>query len=408
MKAIIYIPGLGTRLFDQSVESFAYRFKKALDINDINPARKFEVEVKKINFGEGAKQEASVASVIDITEGGRDIAYEFYELNYGKNLTDKYEERNIVIKILLLFTAIIVKFPSLIFQFAKTILTIGKHSTLTLKDVLQFTYAAVLLMLISIFGILLLASVASYLPDLLTANNIALPVSVQHYLIWFRDLINAKYVILISTLLMLFMPNAKNFISIIATEYVCTIYYLNFGDRRQGIIGKLEELAEHVHETAKPDDLSIYSYSFGSIIALDALFPQEGKPSRRLSEIHTLVTIGSPVDFINAYWPGYFKLREKSSACLSKWYNIYSISDILSSNFRYDDKLKDAQYSICREGILPVNIPYNIVNIQRNFLLAMLFLGGLRAHQLYWDEELYSSSCLTNLVLKMKDDEMLK
>jgi hypothetical protein len=33
-----------------------------------------------------------------------------------------------------------------------------------------------------------------------------------------------------------------------------------------------------------------------------------------------------------------------------------------------------------------------------------LFLGGLRANQLYWDEEVYSASCLTNLVLKMKED----
>jgi hypothetical protein len=203
---------------------------------------------------------------------------------------------------------------------------------------------------------------------------------------------------------MLFLPNVKTFLSIIATEYVCTIYYLNFGERRQSIIGKLEELAEHISEISKSGGLNIYSLSFGSIIACDALFPQDGRPSLRLSSTKTLVTIGSPIDFINAYWPYYFEGRASSPTQIKNWYNIYSMSDILSSNFRYDDKEKEAQYSIAYNSILPTNITYNLINSRGNYVLGLLFLGGLRANQLYWDEEVYSASCLTNLVLKMKED----
>lgn len=108
---------------------------------------------------------------------------------------------------------------------------------------------------------------------------------------------------------MLFMPNVKNFLGILATEYVCTIYYLNFGERRQDIIGKLEELAEYIAESRNIKKLDIYSVSFGSIIACDALFPQDGTTSQRLAGVSTLVTIGSPIDFINVYWPRYFSNR---------------------------------------------------------------------------------------------------
>lgn len=230
--------------------------------------------------------------------------------------------------------------------------------------------------MISVFGLILIVSLISYLPDILTANSIPIPPQIQHFILWFRDLINAKFVILASTLIMLFLPNVKNFLSIIATEYVCTIYYLNFGERRQSIIGKLEELAENVVEHSGNSNLSIYSLSFGSIIACDALFPQDGRPSLRLASAKTLVTIGSPIDFINAYWPYYFESRTKSVAQIKCWYNIYSMSDILSSNFRYDDKEMDAQYSIADSSVLPTNITYNLINSRGNYVLGLLFLGA--------------------------------
>ncbi len=410
MEAIIYLPGLGTRLFDQTLESFAYRLKKALDINDSDAANHYEVEFRKVNFGKDNRQESNIATIYTLNGGKRTDIYELFELEYGKNLVDKFENKNIIVRAFLLFAAIILKIPELLFQFIRALLPGGKKkkSTLSLKDVFQFTYAAGLLLMISIFGITLIVSLISYLPDLLTANNIPLPESVNRYILMFRDFINAKFVILFSTLIMLFMPNVKNFLGILATEYVCTIYYLNFGERRQDIIGKLEELAEYIAESRNIKKLDIYSVSFGSIIACDALFPQDGTTSQRLAGVSTLVTIGSPIDFINVYWPRYFSNRAKSNVRLQKWYNVYSMSDILSSNFRYDDKIGEAEYSISEDLLLPTNIPYNIVNTQHNYVLALLFLGGLRANQLYWDDEVYSASCLTNLVLKMKEDGMMK
>lgn len=406
MDSIIYLPGLGTRLFDQSIESFAYRFKKALDINDEDAARHYETEFRKINFGKDNRQEANVATIFTINDGKRVDLYQMFELDYGKTLVDKFEKKNIVIRILMLFSAIVLKVPSVIFQFLRSLLTGSKKkSTLSFKDVLQFTYAAAVLLIISVFGIILMVSIISYLPDILTSNSIPIPADVQHFLNAFRDLISAKFVILLSTVLMLFMPNVKNFISILATEYVCTIYYLNFGERRQDIIGKLEELAEYITENTRAEELSIYSVSFGSIIACDALFPLDGKPSLRLASVKTLVTIGSPIDFINAYWRNYFEGRQKPELKLKKWYNVYSQSDILSSNFRFDDKAGDAQYSIAAGSLLPTNISYNLINARNNYLLGLIFLSGLRANQLYWDDEVYSASCLTNLVQEMKKSE---
>lgn len=121
MESIIYIPGLGTRLFNQSVESFAYRFKKALDINDPDKKKHFETEFRKINFGKDNKQESNVATIFVMEDGKKKIAYEIYELDYGKTLTDKFEKSNIFVKTFLLFISIIIKIPDIIYQFLRSL-----------------------------------------------------------------------------------------------------------------------------------------------------------------------------------------------------------------------------------------------------------------------------------------------
>ena len=97
MEAIIYLPGLGTRLFDQTLESFAYRLKKALDINDSDAANHYEVEFRKVNFGKDNRQESNIATIYTLNGGKRTDIYELFELEYGKNLVDKFENKNIIV-----------------------------------------------------------------------------------------------------------------------------------------------------------------------------------------------------------------------------------------------------------------------------------------------------------------------
>lgn len=409
MESIIYIPGLGTRLFNQSVESFAYRFKKALDINDPDKRKHYETEFRKINYGKDNKQESNVATIFVIEEGKKKVVYDIYELDYGKTLTDKFEKSNIFVKTFLLFISIIVKIPDIIYQFLRSLFKKKQNPiTLSFKDILQFTYGAFVLLLLSIFGIILVLSLISYLPDFFQMNKIQDPVGILKMLNTFKETAIAKYIIGISTLLFLILPNAKNFITILATEYLCTMYYLNFGERRQNIIGKLEELTECISEGNDSERISFYCYSFGSIIAADAIFPFDGKTSYRIANsVKILVTIGSPIDFIKVYWPSYFNERKKANNKLKKWYNIYSMSDILSSNFRFDDKELEAKYGIAEDSILPTNIPYNILNSGGNSFISTALLLGFKANQLYWDDEVYSASCFTNLVIKMREDKVI-
>lgn len=409
MESIIYIPGLGTRLFNQSVESFAYRFKKALDINDPEKLRHYETEFRKINYGKDNKQESNVAVIYITEDGKRKNIFEIYELDYGNTLTDKFEKSNIFVKTFLLFISIIIKIPDIIFQFLRSMFTKKqKPISLSFKDILQFTYGSFILLLLSIFGIILVLSLISYIPDFFQMNKIQDPVGILKILNAFRETAIAKYIIGISTLLFLILPTAKNFITILATEYLCTMYYLNFGERRQNIIGKLEELTEYISENVNPKRISFYCYSFGSIIAADALFPYDGKVSYRIADrVELLVTIGSPIDFIRVYWPKYFADRKKSNTRLIKWYNIYSMSDILSSNFRFDNKELDAKYGIAADSIMPTNIPYNILNTEGNSIINTILLLGFKANQLYWDDEVYSASCFTNLIIKMREDKIM-
>ena len=83
------------------------------------------------------------------------------------------------------------------------------------------------------------------------------------------------------------------------------------------------------------------------------------------------------------------------------------MNDILSSNFRFDDKELEAKYGIAEDSILPVNIPYNILNSGGNSFISTALLMGFKANQLYWDDEVYSASCFTNLIIKMREDDVL-
>jgi hypothetical protein len=102
------------------------------------------------------------------------------------------------------------------------------------------------------------------------------------------------------------------------------------------------------------------TYSCGSIIAIDYLFQFGNVPSgnsQKLSEL--LITIGSPYEFVKAYYPHFY---EKQNSVLEKnitWVNVYSISDALATNFRKDATRGEAQFGFPDfQELKPFNINY--------------------------------------------------
>ncbi|HZO30249.1 MAG TPA: hypothetical protein VFH48_30115 [Chloroflexota bacterium] len=147
---------------------------------------------------------------------------------------------------------------------------------------------------------------------------------------------------LLGALVWLLLPprsKLKDLVTNTATDYLSVDYYLRSGSGAERIHGDLLALIDSLRDDPRYPDRRIYlvSYSFGSILAINALFPagNELLPGSPLTSIHTLVTIGCPFDLVRMVRPGYFKNRHGPGASLrGGWLNVYTPNDILGSSFR--------------------------------------------------------------------------
>lgn len=454
-EAILFIPGLANLEMNQTVEAFAYRLKKSLDINSPEENDKFITELRKTTYGKDNKQECQIVSIYRVSNNEKKKVYDIYELNYCRDLIRRFEQMNVLFKTLVLFTTVTAKLPRFFWVIIRR--TKGLH----LRDKIQSLYVGLILLSISLYGIMLLTALVASIEQPLanqdwgslklgnaiqaekqTISSILhtyfgsvtllpaaeevfswmgnvlshiyrffadiflllwqIPLMVFHIALKFRD-----WIIGSAAILFLLLPNIRTFITNTATQYICYFNYLNVGERRLNIIGKLEEILECAAESKENySKISIHSFSFGSIVALDALFPYDGVISERMKNIHTLITVGCPYDFIRVYWPNYYnrqKLAENKPLQLRRWYNVYSSIDILSSNFRDDSSQKEAEKMIGAQK--PTNVPFNAITPEDVSTWDNFTLLGLRAHTLYWEDESYSASYLTNLFQQMKKDE---
>jgi len=218
--------------------------------------------------------------------------------------------------------------------------------------------------------------------------------------------------------------------------------YLAAGSHRNEIIGELARLINHLDESP-PDgrpyrNVHVAAYSFGSVVALDALFQSETEVNPRFSRVHTLITIGSPFDFIRTFWPDYFTERRERPGTPTRWINVYSEVDVLGSNFLDEPSWRDKRRyrradaagkraieaewaSSLAQGVdlrsAEIRRPADADNISFGpgqsgtlSLMEYLRLTGFRVHAMYWDRQSPAAvSCFEPIVQRLyADDNELK
>ncbi len=393
MKIIIYLPGLGYDFFEISGFNYAERYMSSLD--KMNPKKevKYLLEKKELMYGYMSNIPSQVTSIFEYENDLQDKkeTHRIYEFYYADSLTEKFKNRNIIVKlIMMLFTLL-----SKSFTFLKTF---ALSQNLNFKKRLESLYFFTILGIIAIYAIILFPAILASFTSLLgKIANLDLEDSL---VFWY----NLSY--LISTLTAIVTttsPDFRKFISNTATEFLCLDYYITLSDNKLEIIGKLESLVEKIAEDEDYDNIELHGYSFGSIILMDSIFPYGNAPALRLTkEVDKIVTIGCPHDFICTFYPDYFKDREYiTESSLKKWLNIYSDIDILSSNFRADDKKEDGKFKLTNSNFQVKNIFFNIINPDSLNFWSHLGIIGIRAHKLFWGKGVDSSSCL-NMVVNEK------
>lgn len=445
-EAFIFIPGIGRTWDDPTIEGVARRMATAIDRESKTEKAKAHVEIAQQEYGAGYK--CKMFTIVKREGQTERPLIDVFGLEYNDTLVESYANRSLFMKIVLLAITMVDTFGRLIFRFYKK----GK----SWKEKAQLLYGFLIAsLLIAYFVILIAAVVASFeqlnnvrkerqakVPATPTVTSVPRPeqnvlLAQQSQLdsvgkLWsgIKKLTVAVWngiknlyqgvkdvlppLIVLMTALGFVLPSQaklKENISLAATNYLCLIHYLNWGESSHAIGGKLESLLEFIVER-EPGyrKIHIVGYSFGSIVAIDNLFPVDRKPIDRFQRIDTLVTIGCPFDMIRTYWPSYFDERQSVAADAPKWINVYSPIDVLSSNFA-DGGNEQSEEQTKHEGIGlmiagQIRKPENLKFAQRKNkslgLLGFLTLAGFKAHSHYWGETAKGEvTCFHDVVKKM-------
>jgi len=397
MRTVVYIPGLGYEQNQLSVKAYALRMLKAIDEQNPDAAKTYSIESSDREF-DGDGSVSDVVSLYELDAEQKTEIYRFYEFRYGTFLTEKFVESNVLVR----FTTLLLVLIGRLYSVAKSLFSF--RDEVKPKSKIQALYFTFVLILVAAYLVSMipafLALLASYLSHIEYFQQIGVLVYIEQWQEWFVAVI-ASF-----SAFMLLSPDKKGLFASMATEYFAANQYLSIGDRRLLIMGKLnrliEVISEELEQKAPADNqIEIHGYSFGSILALDLLFPYEYEPNTRVKQgIHKLVTVGCPFDFVEIYWKNYFSDRKYSELALNQWQNINSDMDVLSSKF---DGLTVKQNSLVAnedfwQQLEPIDITFNMVHPKRVSYWQMLMFYGIKAHQMYWDQHIDSRSCLVSIV----------
>jgi len=213
-----------------------------------------------------------------------------------------------------------------------------------------------------------------------------------------------KFVI-VGAVLGTLLPGVREQSSKAAEQYLRMMRYLWVAAPRNGLRGEVLTLLERASERLdEVDRIHIVGFSFGSLVAIDTVFPASRAPTARMARVKSLATIGCPFDLVRMLQPRYFEDRFAAADADRPWINIYDPIDVLGSNFR-----NDSEHGPATEGVKitsPVdtkrpgaNIPWNPG--QRLTLVSGLMLASLQAHGQYWGPNPLAETALGPLVTEL-------
>lgn len=404
MKTGIYINGLGESVTNENAIDYATRLMNELNKNDDDYI--YTIKIEKIKYTK--EQKSNVITIIktDPKTEIKESFYTFYEFQYAAVLTKSYVDKNLIYKNYLLFSIVITKFPILIWK------SINPSKQYQSPFQTLYVFCLFLLLALSIL-IMIPATLSLFL-------NESLIVAIKNIPFLYKGIqilgVKRECIIEFSelfvpfiTLLLLLIPKANIFIPQLATEFVSAHLYLQYGQQKGSILGNLDHLYEYIVNHETDSEIHIHAYSFGSLLALDYLYPYKSKlTGNTLKRTKGLITIGTPFDFINTYYPNYYKDRDTTIEQKGfQWLNVYSVIDALASNFRYDTTAGMAEYGIIENSSPPININYEAIHTNNFGFFNYILLNNLKVHGMYWSETTDGKSCLDPIYIKMNELNMI-
>ena len=393
MPVGIYISGLGQSSNKESVEKYAARYIKELEYS--TTGINYYTKVEKIYYND---DQSSLAVRIyqhsnkQLKSDKETLVYTLYDFEYNELLIQKFQNKNLLFKNIALLLLVIRKFPRLL-------TSLFKKRTYTKGG--QTFYMFLIFLIMSVAVLLILPSILTLLYPL-KCDGIKTVCNINNTISFFKTLSN--YPLPITSLAIIFIPESSTLLTKVAAEFTTIDNYIQYGEQAQIIQGNLDTLIEYIVEKEENPTIHLHTYSFGSIIALDALFPLGTDPSENiLNNIKLLITVGAPYEFINNYYPNFYTDRIDKMSQKIEWINVYSTMDAFASNFRNDNNVDVAQYGIMGKIEKPINLNYEIARREKYNLFSFITLKHITMHQSYWDDSKSGQSCTRLIFNKMKE-----
>lgn len=398
MPTAIYISGLGQSANKESVEKYADRYIKELEYSTTGTS--YYTTIDKVYYND---DQSSLAVRIyahqkkDNKSSGDTLIYTFYDFEYNELLNQKFQKKSILAKNIALLLLVFRKFPTLIISLFKTTTYHKRAQTFYMFMIFLAMSLAVLLIIPSFIGFI---------------DGSNLTFIKKHLYNWeietlkfIRD--TSKNMLPITSLVIIFLPESNTLLTKVAAEFTTIDNYIQYGEQSQIIQGNLDALIEYIVEDQEKNEeqkIHLHTYSFGSIIALDALFPIGNDPCANIqNNVNLLITVGAPYEFIDNYYPNFYTERIDKMTNKIQWINVYSLMDAFASNFRKDNKAGEAKYGILIKREIPININYEIARKNTYNLFSFLTLKHISMHKSYWDNSKSGQSCSRLIVNKMKE-----
>lgn len=386
----IYISGLEHATENETVEKYAARYVTELENATFDYS--YYTKIEKIYYNT-----AQSSLVINIYEYPKEtqpsptdkLVYKLYDFEYGEELNEEFKSKNLLFKNSSLLLLVIKRFPMLL-------VNLFKKSTY--KKGCKTIYMFFLFFIMSLAVLTLLPLLFMALDSTFISENISTLSTKSNFHLFL------KYGILLTVTFILFMPESNVILTKIAAEFITLESYISNKTQMQSIKNNLNELVDYIVKEEKNKKIHFHTYSFGSIIALDTLFPIADEPSKNIQNcVNLLVTIGAPYEYINNYYPNYYTQRNDYMTKKIQWINVYSLVDAFASNFRYDNKAGEANYGILNKQEIPININYEISQKSDENVFDFLGIKKMYMHESYWDDSKSGQSCTRLIFFKMRE-----
>lgn len=191
----------------------------------------------------------------------------------------------------------------------------------------------------------------------------------------------------------------KLYMGNVVTNVLCTLEYVVADEGRSLCTEHVPALLEALENQKRTyDAIHVLAYSFGSVVALDTLFPQGESAPPACAKIESLTTIGCPFDLVESLWPEHYQNRAKLPGGNLRWYNVTIHDDPMGTGEHNEPNVGDTRVTERIEGRLwGMTASVGVV--------GQLLLRGMPLHTRYWDRETVDSrSCYDPLVSRLFKD----